>query len=196
MSHSQQLESPQGRPELACLQAMAVFGGVPADALVWLIDRAERVRVPSGGLFFREGDPGTTMYVLLAGRVAVTRVREGREESLGRFDAGDCFGEMALLDLCPRSATVRAVEDSVALAIDNRLLYRLYEHAPEPYTILILNLGRELSRRLRKADERLFRVPDDRKQPAAGTLAMASLLGRPKAGRRLLRRLTGAGSQE
>jgi CRP-like cAMP-binding protein len=65
---------------------------------------------------------------------------------------------MALLDLSSRSATVCAAEDSVALAIDAGLLYHLYRQAPESYTIILMNLGRELSRRLRAADERLSRL--------------------------------------
>lgn len=172
MSHPEHGNQAEVPPELACLQGMPVFGGVDGAALGWLIERAPRVRVPAGGWFFREGDPGTTMYVLLAGRVELTRVLDGHDEALGFLGPGDCFGEMALLDLSPRSATVRAAEDTAALAIDNRLLFRLYQQAPESYTIILMNLGRELSRRLREADERLCRAlgADD---PAAGGPGMS-----------------------
>ncbi len=144
--------------ELYILASMPVFGAVPADALEFLLRRAERIEVPSGGYFFREGDPGETMYVLRRGRVKLTRGSDGRSEHLGHLGPGGCFGEMALLDLYPRSASVEAIEDSAALGISHGLLYELYGQAPEPFTIIIMNLARELSRRLRDADQRLARA--------------------------------------
>ena len=140
------------------LRNMPVFGGVSEDALGLLLDGADRVSVKPGKYFFREGDPGEAMFVLLHGRASVTREIEGRPRSLGRVSAGDCFGEMALIDLYPRSATVRAIEECEALSISNGLLYQLYNVEPEPYTIIVTNLARELSRRLRISDERLCRV--------------------------------------
>lgn len=168
MPRNQVPETAPDRPELRCLQAMPVFGGVDARSLDWLIQRAPRVRVAAGGWFFREGDRGTTLYVLLQGRVTLSRSLDGVEEPLGSLAAGDCFGEMALLDLSPRSATVCAAEDSLALAIDAGLLYLLYKQAPESYTIILMNLSRELSRRLRAADERLSRLLEGGETRGAG----------------------------
>jgi CRP/FNR family cyclic AMP-dependent transcriptional regulator len=70
---------------------------------------------------------------------------------------GDCFGEMALIDLNPRSASVVAVEDCIALEISHQALYVLYEHYLEQFTLIQMNL-REVSRRLRALDERLSRL--------------------------------------
>ena len=75
---------------------------------------------------------------------------------IGRLGPGDCFGEMALIDLYPRSAGVRAAEDCLALALSNALLYQLYAVDPEPFTLIMMNLARELSRRLRRTEGRLF----------------------------------------
>jgi CRP-like cAMP-binding protein len=168
MPQNDVFQSPPDRPELRCLQAMPVFGGLDASCLDWLIERAPRVRVPAGGWFFREGDRGTTLYVLLQGRVTLSRSLDGVDEPLGSLAPGDCFGEMSLFDLSPRSATVCAVEDSLALAIDTGLLYALYSQAPESYTIILMNLGRELSRRLRVADERLSRLLENGAATGAG----------------------------
>jgi CRP-like cAMP-binding protein len=75
---------------------------------------------------------------------------------------------MALIDLYPRSADVRAVEDCVAIAIGNGLLYDLYAQDPEPFTIVMMNLARELSRRLRVAEAQIFAHlgPERRRQGA------------------------------
>jgi CRP-like cAMP-binding protein len=138
-------------PEIGALTEMPVFGGVSTDALVFLIERADDVRVPGEEFFFREGETGGVMYVLRAGRVELQRFRDGAVEILGQLGPGDCFGEMALLDLYPRSASVKALEDCSALAISHGLLYELYGQSPEPFTMIMMNLARELSRRLREA---------------------------------------------
>ncbi|HXF44701.1 MAG TPA: cyclic nucleotide-binding domain-containing protein, partial [Burkholderiaceae bacterium] len=93
------------------LQAMPIFGAVRAEALAFLLEQARGVAVPGGAFFFREGDRADCLYVLEAGRVAVLKRWQGRELLLHERGCGDCFGEMALLDLFPRSASVRALED-------------------------------------------------------------------------------------
>jgi CRP/FNR family cyclic AMP-dependent transcriptional regulator len=164
-------EPPGGNPpaptDLEMLREMPIFGGIPDRALLFLSARAERVAVPGGSWFFRQGDRGETMYVICSGLVEVRRSSSGRSESLGRLGPGECFGEMALIDLYPRSADVRAVEDCVAIAIGNALLYDLYAQDPEPFTIVMMNLARELSRRLRLAEARVFahRDPGHRPRP-------------------------------
>jgi CRP-like cAMP-binding protein len=65
---------------------------------------------------------------------------------------------MALLDLCPRSASVRAVEDCSAIELSSANLYRLFERDVEQFALIQMNIGREMSRRLRITDDLLFRA--------------------------------------
>ncbi len=149
--------APNLPDELALLRDMPIFGAVPNRALDYLNTRAERVITPAGHWFFCQGDRGETMYVLRSGRVEVHRTLGERVEVIGRLGPGDCFGEMALIDLYPRSAGVRAAEDCLALGIGNALLYQLYAADPESFTLIMMNLARELSRRLRQTEALLFR---------------------------------------
>jgi CRP-like cAMP-binding protein len=71
---------------------------------------------------------------------------------------GDCFGEMALMDLFPRSASVIARDDCRALEIAAGDLLDLYEHDVEQFALVQMNMGREVCRRLRATDELLFRA--------------------------------------
>jgi len=163
---------PTQDAELEALTKMPVFGGVSYDALAFLLARAERTEVPAGDTYFREGDPGSEMFVLRRGQVELSRAKGAVREVLGHLGQGDCFGEMALLDLYPRSATVTAMEYSEAIAISPALLYELYDHSPEPFTIMMMNLARELSRRLRQADARLASVPEE---PSAADRRVAEI---------------------
>ena len=98
------------------------------------------------------------MYVLQAGRVSVVKGWQGRDFVVVGLGAGDCFGEMALMDLCPRSASVRADEDCRAIELGAADFHRLFETDAEQFALIQMNLGREVCRRLRVADDLLFRA--------------------------------------
>jgi CRP/FNR family transcriptional regulator, cyclic AMP receptor protein len=139
------------------LQAMPIFGGIHARMLDVLLRDIADVRVRAGEAFFREGDAADAMFVLEHGRVTVIKHREGRDYHLRELRAGDCFGEMALIDLFPRSASVIALDDCTALRLTSVDLYRVYETSVEQFAVIQMNIARELSRRLRTANEQLFR---------------------------------------
>ena len=140
------------------LQRMPVFGAIREDALHLLLEQAQEVRVAAGGYFFRENDPANSMFVLEDGRVAVIKNWQGRDFVLHNLDAGDCFGEMALMDLQPRSASVRAEDDCRAIEFTASDLLMLFEHDIEQFALIQMNIGREVCRRLRATDELLFRA--------------------------------------
>jgi CRP/FNR family transcriptional regulator, cyclic AMP receptor protein len=143
---------------LELLQRMPIFGAISDDALHFLLERAQAISVPAGSYFFRESDEASTMYVLESGRVEVIRNWHGRDLFLRELGPGDCFGEMALMDLFPRSASVRALDDCHAIVLDSGDLLDLYQHDVEQFALVQMNMGREVSRRLRATDELLFRA--------------------------------------
>lgn len=138
------------------LQAMPVFGGIREDSLRLLLEYSRVVEVAAGKLFFRENDPASTMFVLEMGRVDVFKSWQGRDVVLHSLGAGDCFGEMALMDLLPRSASVRAVEPCRAIEFGAADLMHLYERDPKQFAMVQMNIGREVCRRLRASNELLF----------------------------------------
>ena len=143
---------------LELLQRMPIFGAIRDDALLFLLAQAHEVSVAAGACFFREDDPAQSMFVLESGSVAVFKSWQGREFVLQRMAPGDCFGEMALMDLCPRSASVRAETDCVAIELGSGDLLRLFERDAEQFALVQMNMGREVCRRLRATDEMLFRA--------------------------------------
>ena len=140
------------------MQQMPIFGAIGAETIEFLLAPAPVVKVPAGGFFFHENDAASGMYVLESGRVTVSKSWQGHDLLLRRLGRGDCFGEMALLDLCPRSASVRAVEDCSAIELSSANLYRLFERDVEQFALIQMNIGREMSRRLRITDDLLFRA--------------------------------------
>jgi CRP-like cAMP-binding protein len=150
---------------IALLQAMPIFGAIDESTLDFLVERARMHRVRAGASFFHEGDAATGMFVLEVGRVAVSRHRPGGDVVFGELGPGDCFGEMALMDLQPRSATVAALEDCRAFEIGPGDLIELFERDLAQFTLIQMNMGREVCRRLRAADERLLALEAGRNSP-------------------------------
>ena len=140
------------------LERIPVFGALREDALNLLLEHAREVNVQRGSWFFHEADAADSMFVLMHGRVSVIKGWQGRSVLLGQLGAGDCFGEMALMDLMPRSASVRADEDCLAIEFNAGDLLVLFEHDVEQFALMQMNLAREVCRRLRSTDELLFRA--------------------------------------
>ena len=138
------------------LQCMPIFGGIRADVLQFLLGLCPVVSVLKNEFFFREHDQADSMFVLEAGKVGVLKSWGGQQYVLSILKEGDCFGEMAVMDLGPRSASVRAVEDCTAIHLSAANLYQVYEQDLKQFALIQMNMGREVCRRLREADNRLF----------------------------------------
>ena len=146
------------RSRLELLRGMPVFGGLKTESLELILSNSEQIVLQEGEFFFREGEPGDSLFVLESGTVLVQRMYQGKAIELGRLAPGDCFGEMALIDFLPRSAAVKAECNCEAIEVTNRALRSLFQSDVEQYAMIMMNLGREVSRRLRIADECLFQL--------------------------------------
>lgn len=135
------------------LRNIGLFGALSDDVLDYLSTLLSVETPPAGATLFREGEDANAMFVVISGEVEVLkkskRAVEARVAVLG---PGDWFGEMSIVDIQPRSATVRALAPSRLLKVTSADLDALYRHDLRSYAIIILNLARELSRRLRVAD--------------------------------------------
>jgi CRP/FNR family cyclic AMP-dependent transcriptional regulator len=148
---------------LSCeaMQQMAIFGGVSDEALQFLLAGSSVGAHGAGSFIAKEGDLATGLYVLLAGRVAIQRRWNNRQILRRELGPGDCFGEMALLDLGPRSASVLALQDCSALEMGTGLMHDFFEHDPRQFALMQMNIARELSRRLRNTFDMLFSTADE-----------------------------------
>jgi CRP/FNR family transcriptional regulator, cyclic AMP receptor protein len=147
------------------LQQMPIFGAVSDEALTFLLERTRCVQVEAGACFFRENDLASSMFVLEEGEVWILKEWDKQPRLLCKMKAGDCFGEMALLDLSPRSATAKAQQNCSAIELTAEVLYELVEHDAASFALIQMNIGRELCRRLRAADDLMFQSLMDQTLP-------------------------------
>lgn len=138
------------------LQNMPVFGGIRRDIVELILSKAEIIKLKKGEYFFKEDDDADCFFVLEKGQAIVIKEHMNHEYYLKKFMPGDCFGEMALIDLSPRSATVKATEDCLAIKLTTQIISSIYKTDIEQFTMIQMNMGREVSRRLRETDKLLF----------------------------------------
>ena len=126
---------------------------------------ATRDFVKAGDRLFEEGDPGDAAFIVESGIVAIAKTVEGAEVELARLEAGELFGEMAIIDGSPRMARAIAIEDSVVVRIPaDALAAKLAKFDPflqALIKILVQNLRavhEAYMRRARSADDSLTAI--------------------------------------
>src|SRR5256884_4968276 len=134
------------------LQKVPLFSQLSPVDLQRVVEVARDRAYPKNSVILFEDDPGDALYVVAKGQVKVVLIGEdGREVILSVLGEGEFFGEMALIDDEPRSAHVIAMEDSTLYVLRREDFQGILEHSPG----IGLALLRELSRRLRRVDEKV-----------------------------------------
>ena len=135
------------------LREIGIFGGLSDEVLARFTSTLLPIRVMPGDVLFREGDPARELYVVIDGEVEVLKKsRRNRDVRVAILGPNDCFGEMSIIDVQPRSATVRALGPSRLLKMTSEHLDALYRQDLKSYALITLNIARDLSRRLRVTD--------------------------------------------
>ena len=168
------------RERIEALRAIPLFHTLGDRALQEIADLLIDRKFPKNATIFEEGVGGDYMYVIQEGQVKVTKMSEdGREKILEILGPGDFFGEMALLDREPRSASVKTTLHCVLLALSRKDFVALLRRNPD----IAMELIRVLSRRLREADEQirglLFERVEGRTRRVLRRLASDPVPGQP-----------------
>jgi CRP/FNR family transcriptional regulator, cyclic AMP receptor protein len=146
--------SENSEDTMSLLRRVPVFSTLSPEELERVAQVAVPRRFEAGEVVFKEGDEGSTCYIVRSGRARAIREHpDGRSITLAHFSPGDIFGEMAMLDGERRSATVETLEGTEAIAILRADMHRLLREHPDISVKLIAALGQ----RLRDTNERLAR---------------------------------------
>lgn len=136
------------------LSKVPILAGLPAEILDRLIAAGSLERAPAGYRLMAEGEPPRSVFIVCEGELEIRKRGSGGSEiRLAVLHAGDCVGEMSLIDIQPRSATVLALRPVVLFKLDHQEIGKLHKSDPQVYAFLVMNIAREISRRLRLADK-------------------------------------------
>jgi len=136
------------------LGRIKLLAGLNADQIEQFLAYVEVVKAPQYSDLVHEGEHGDAMYVVLEGELRALAIVEGKESTLATIAAGECFGEISLLDQGPRSADVVANRDTRLLKLSSASFERLLREAPGLALPILLALSRALVDRLRRTTKR------------------------------------------
>jgi CRP/FNR family cyclic AMP-dependent transcriptional regulator len=132
------------------LAQSGLFQGLSEDAVDPVASRLEMIALPRGRVVFNEGEPGDSLYIVVNGKIKLSRRSpDGRENVLAVMGPSDQFGELSVFDPGPRTATATAVTDVKLARMPQSALRSWIEAHPE----IAEQLLRVLARRLRRTND-------------------------------------------
>ncbi|MBN2353465.1 MAG: GGDEF domain-containing protein [Spirochaetales bacterium] len=131
------------------LKKVSIFGDCTEHELASIAAGLTEFKAAAGEIIFREGDEGSELYIVKRGLVTIgLRTTDGNEKELARCQAGNFFGEMSIVDDAPRSATCRALEDSVLYRMHERDYNRVLEAQPRAAIKIMYKMLNTIAHRL------------------------------------------------
>jgi CRP-like cAMP-binding protein len=132
------------------LQRYSLFGGLLPDQIQQILPHMADSSYNAGDIIIVEGKPNDRIWFIIEGRIEVTK----NNVILCEIGEGNTFGEMEVLDVMPSVATIKAVAPTRVISISNRGLREIYKSDIHSFSLIVMNLARDMSRRLRHMDER------------------------------------------
>ena len=145
---------------LPVLSRISFLGGIADSNRAVIFKRFETATFAPGEYVARQGEEPSHIHIIRQGRVELRIADAGHTVHKRSFEVGDCFGEAAMLSLVNNTASFIALEPTELIMLSRRGLNQLRAEAPEVFCQLILNLARDLARKLQYTDEMLLRLGD------------------------------------
>lgn len=138
------------------LQKYSLFGGLLEEQIESILPHMQMESYSPEDTIIAEGKPNDKIYFLIEGQVVVTK----KDVVLSRFGEGEAFGEMEVLDVMPAIATIKPISPVKVMSISNRALREIYKVDIKAFSLILMNLARDMSRRLRKMDDKVTSPAD------------------------------------
>ena len=133
----------------------STLGALSDKAISYLLEKGNVLQLDKGDRLFAYGEPGDSFYVILKGRIQFFKPSQTETTHIRDYVFGQEVGSVAMIGLHDRVGNTYAAEDSIILQVSCSLFHQLQETLPTDFGILLLNLSREMARRLRESDNKL-----------------------------------------
>jgi len=147
---------------LELLKNVTVFAGIDERKLTTLCDRCRLVSFKAGERVITEGTIASEIYIIVKGRLKIVLNAAAEPLELIELRPGHCVGEASVIGVQSHSASVIAVEDSELLEVGRQLLMDIAEKDKDLFSMIILNIARELARRLYNTNHILLKYAQQR----------------------------------
>ena len=141
---------------LPILSEIAILGGFSDRQLHEIFKYMEECMFEQGEVIFQKGDDPSYIYIVKRGKIDLLITQQDTVLKKKTLTVGDCFGEASLMGMHKHTATAVALEDSDVMVLSWRALLQLRKEDSALFSLLIMNIARELARRLELTDEILL----------------------------------------
>ncbi len=141
---------------LDVLKKVTVFAGIDEQTLLRLCEQCRLVSLKAGEIVVKEGTPATEIYIILKGKLKVVLNADEEPLEIVELFPGHCVGEASVIGVQNHSATAVAEEDVELLELSRKVLMGISKYDTDLFSLLILNIARELARRLYHTDKLLL----------------------------------------
>jgi len=129
----------------------SLFGGLLKEQVEAIIPLMQEEKYSPDEFIITEGSPNDKIFFIIEGQVSVSK----KNVPLSNFSEGEAFGEMEVLDIMPAIASIKTVSQVTVMSISNKALREIYKMDVKVFALIIMNLARDVCRRLCKTDEKL-----------------------------------------
>jgi len=140
---------------MAVLKQIGLFQGLDSMELVQVSKLVKHKRFKAGDIVLKDGEPGSSLFVVKKGEFRAFLGQGLNSAEVALFQSGASFGEVALLDHGPRSASVEAVTDGELLEFDVQAFQTLMAHSDDMKIKLLTNISTDLVTKLRRTNDTL-----------------------------------------
>ena len=148
------------------ISKVRIFGGVTDAQLDVVLRRLELWILQAGEVVFRKGDEPMHIYIVKTGRIDLHLSENDVIIHKHALQVGECFGEASLISMHQHTSTAIAAVDSEVMALSRKALIDLKHEDVELFALLMMNLARELARRLYITDQMLLAATTGRSKEA------------------------------
>jgi CRP-like cAMP-binding protein len=132
------------------LQKYSLFGGLLIEQIAGILSFMEQKTFQAGEAVISEGKNNDRVYFILEGKVEISKDKV----VLAEMGEGDAFGEMEIIEVMPTAATITALTRVSIISLSNKNLHKIYKSDIGAFAMIIMNLARDISRRLRRMDKK------------------------------------------
>jgi CRP/FNR family transcriptional regulator, cyclic AMP receptor protein len=141
---------------LPILSEIAIFGGFSERQFHEIFKYLEEAAFKQGDYIFQKGDDPSYIYIVKKGKIDLLITAQKIVLKKKTLAVGDCFGEASLMAMHKHTATAVALEDSQIMVLSRRALLQLRKEDTALFSLFMMNIARELARRLEVTDEILL----------------------------------------
>ena len=143
------------------LKNVTIFSGIDDTNLEKIHSQCEVVEKKEGEVIITEGTDATQIFIVLKGRVKVVLNLDKGPLEIVTLGPGNCVGEASIIGIQKHCASAVIDEDAEVLIFPRHVLMDIYTNDKELFSLLILNIARELARRLYRTDQALLKYKDN-----------------------------------